>query len=125
MTDKSRILVVGGGLGIGDCITDFLVRKHNAKVVVQSLHVSDRVERLARQGQIVLVHGDATKTGVLDQTFNAVEESLGGLDALVITMGVIGEIETVSRMDMSKMRAAFEVNLFVPVQLVRVLCMLK
>lgn len=105
-------------MGIGDCVTDFLVRKHDAKVVVQSLQVSERIKHLADQGKIYLVQGDATRSAVLDQTLNAVTEHLGSLDALVVTLGIIGEIETVGRLDIDKMRAAFDVNFFVPVQLV-------
>lgn len=119
---STRVLVAGGGLGIGQFITEFLVNKHGAKVVVLGLHISDSVAKLETQGKIRVVRGDATKPEVHKQTVDVVSEYLGGLDSLIITLGVIAEIERVERLDISKLRNTYEINFFAPVQLVRYRC---
>jgi NAD(P)-dependent dehydrogenase (short-subunit alcohol dehydrogenase family) len=115
-----RVLVVGGGQGIGAAVTQNLVEKYGAKVVVLSLQVDPAIEQLGQLDKIRLIQGDATSSTVLGETFDAVETYLGGLDALVITMGVLGEIETVANLDMNKFRQAYEINLFTPIAIVRI-----
>lgn len=117
---QQRVLMVGGGQGIGGAITQNLVEKYGAKVVVLSLQVDPAIEQLRQLERIWLIEGDATSSTVLSETFDAVETYLGGLDALVITMGVLGEIETVANLDMSKFRQAFEINVFAPIAIVRI-----
>ncbi|KAL2202844.1 NAD(P)-binding protein [Sarocladium strictum] len=112
---QQRLLVVGGGQGIGAAVTQNLVEKYGAKVVVLSLQVDPAIEQLGQLDKIRLIQGDATSSTVLGETFDAVETYLGGLDALVITMGVLGEIETVANLDMNKFRQAYEINLFTPI----------
>lgn len=115
----SRILVVGGGSGIGEHVTKFLVGRHGAKVVVLGLHITEDIRQLAREERVRFVQGDATTDDIQKQAFQMVSDYLSGLDALVITQGVLGEIETVGKLDVEQMRRAFEVNFFTPVQLVR------
>ena len=116
---STRVLVAGGGLGIGQFITKYLVEKHGAKVVVLGLHVSDSVAELEAQGEIRVVRGDATKSEIRKQTMDVVSQYLGGLDSLIVTLGIIDEIEKVAHLDVSKLRNTFEINFFAPVQLVR------
>lgn len=113
-----RVLVAGGGLGMGQFITEYLVNKYNARVVVFGLHVSDSIAALEKAGKIHVVRGDATKAEATDQAMKAVQEHLGGLDSLVITMGVMGEIERFGKSDMDRMRSTFEIDVFVPMALV-------
>lgn len=115
----SRILVVGGGSGIGEHVTKFLLSRHGAKVAVLGLHVTEDIHQLAREDKVRFIQGDATTPDVQKQALQLVDDYLGGLDALVVTQGVLGEIETIGDLDMEKMRRAFEVNLFTPMQLVR------
>jgi NAD(P)-dependent dehydrogenase (short-subunit alcohol dehydrogenase family) len=115
---QQRVLVVGGGQGIGAAVTQNLVEKHGAKVVVLSLQVDPAIEQLGQLDKIRLIQGDATSSTVLGETFDTVETYLGGLDALVITMGVLGEIETVANLDMNRFRQAFETNVFTPIAIV-------
>ena len=115
----SRVLVVGGGSGIGEHVTDFLLHRHNAKVAVLGLNMTENILQLAEEKRIRFIQGDATKADVQNQALQMVSDYLGGLDALVITQGILGEIELVGDLDVDKMRRAFEINLFTPVQLVR------
>lgn len=73
---------------------------------------------LENDGKVRIVWGDATHPGVQQRTQEVVSAYLSGLDNLVITLGVIGEIETVERLDIGKMRDAMEINFIAPVQLV-------
>lgn len=115
----SRILVVGGGSGIGEHVTHFLLNRHGAKVAVLGLHITEGISQLARDNKIRFIQGDATTPGVQKQALELVSDYLCGLDALVITQGVLGDIETIGSLDVEKMRRAFEINVFTPVQLVR------
>lgn len=115
---QPRVLVVGGGMGIGQFVTEFLVQKHAAKVVVLGLDVSESVQQLEKANKLCVVRGDATEPTTQGRAMSTVSEYLGGLDALVITLGILGEVETVARLDIEKMRRAFEINFFAPVQLV-------
>lgn len=115
---QPRVLVVGGGMGIGQFTTEFLVQKHGAKVVVLGLDISESVQQLEKEKKLCIVRGDATELDTQGLAQSAVSNYLGGLDALVITLGILGEVETVARLDIEKMRKAFEINFFAPVQLV-------
>lgn len=115
----SRILVVGGGSGIGEHVTKFLLSRHGAKVAVLGLHITEDISQLALKNKLRLIQGDATTPDVQQQALKLVSDYLGGLDALVITQGVLGEIETIGNLEVEQMRRAFEINLFTPVQLVR------
>ncbi|KAK6069719.1 short-chain dehydrogenase [Seiridium cupressi] len=116
MTNQRRVLVVGGGSGIGQHITDNLIHKHNAKVLVFSLDVAPVVQEWEDQGKLHIVKGDATKPEVSQQAYQATQEYLGGLDSLVVTVGVMGQIERTEKVDIDSMRRTFEINVFAPVQ---------
>lgn len=118
MASQKRIIVVGGGLGIGAHITDFLLHQHKAKVVVFGLDVSPAVETLEKNNELLVVRGDATKSETIARARDAAVEYMGGVDSLVITLGVIGQIERAVNLDIESMRRTFEINFIAPVQLV-------
>jgi len=113
-----RILVVGGGRGIGQYVTEYLIKRHHARVVILSQDVSEDVQQLAEENQLAIVQGDATNAQIQKQTLEKVSSFLGGLDSLVLTIGVIGEIETIARLDLERFRRTLAINLLAPVELV-------
>lgn len=121
MTPCRRVLVVGGGLGIGEKITKFLLQQHRARVVVFSLHVTDEIHALVAQtGRLQIVQGDATSDEARAGALNVVLKFMGGLDSLVCTAGIMGEIQRMDKMSTQKLLNTYNVNLFAPMLLVRV-----
>lgn len=120
MSSPKRVLVVGGGLGIGETITEYLIRQHAAKVVVLGLHISDSLKALQSTAstQLRILQGDITCAATRDEARAAVLEFMGGLDSLVITVGVMGEVQRLRNMNMSGLQRAYDINLFAPMAVV-------
>lgn len=64
---QPRVLVTGGGLGIGCASVRFLLEKYNARVVVFTLDYGAELEELLKLyealGRIFLLTGDVTNVG--------------------------------------------------------------
>ncbi|EXJ94379.1 hypothetical protein A1O1_02773 [Capronia coronata CBS 617.96] len=114
MASGRRILVVGGGLGIGQKVTQYLLQHHTAKVVVFGLHVAPELGPLASTGRLHIVQGDATSDAARAQAREAVLEFMGGIDTLVITVGVMGEIQRLGGMSSVKLLQTYSINVFAP-----------
>jgi NAD(P)-dependent dehydrogenase (short-subunit alcohol dehydrogenase family) len=63
-----RVLVTGGGLGLGYSTVEFLLNKFNARVVVFTLHYGAELEALQQKylnaKKLWILKGDVTKVGV-------------------------------------------------------------
>lgn len=119
MANAPRVLVVGGGLGIGESITKLLIDRHQGRVVVTGLRVSAKVRAMHHDGRLRLIEGDITSESVREETRKTVFEFLGGLDCLVCTVGIMGQVQLIRDMDVSALRRTYDVNLFAPVAMVR------
>ena len=100
MLFRSRVLVTGGGAGIGRAIADEMARE-GARVMVADLDARTSPDVVA----------DCADTADVDRVFDAVRERLGGLDVLVNNMGVKGPTGAVEDMDPDAYDECVRVNL--------------
>lgn len=120
MTIGKRVLVVGGGMGIGEHITKFLLQQHHAKVVIFSLYVTEELQKsISANSQIRIVQGDATSEDDRAKAMEAVHSFLGGLDSLICTVGIMGQVQRVAQMSPESIVRTYSVNVFAPISLVR------
>lgn len=118
MSRSQRVLVVGGGLGIGAKVTEFLLQRHRARVVVLGLDICQEVADMESNNDLRIICGDITSADVRAETRNVVLGFMGGLDSLVCTVGIVGEIQLLRSMNPETIQRAYSVNVFAPMLLV-------
>jgi NAD(P)-dependent dehydrogenase (short-subunit alcohol dehydrogenase family) len=68
-----RVLITGGGLGIGYATVEFLVNKYNARVVVFTLDYDKELEALLQkyesEKRLFVIKGDVTSVSVYKSRF--------------------------------------------------------
>src|SRR3954467_2518757 len=84
--EGKRILVLGGGQGMGES-TSRLLAAAGARVAVADLE-AQRAERIATEGGGIPVVGDVTDDDALVAAIAGVESDLGPLDGLVTIIGM-------------------------------------
>jgi NAD(P)-dependent dehydrogenase (short-subunit alcohol dehydrogenase family) len=95
-----RVLVTGGGAGIGRAIADEMAAE-GARVMVADLDAATSPDVVA----------DCADTADVDRAFDAVRARLGGLDVLVNNMGVKGPTGALEDMDPDAYDECVRINL--------------
>lgn len=115
------VLIVGGGSGIGEKVTQSIIRYSAAQVVVFGLHISDEIAALQKTetGRLWSVKGDITSPEDRQTALAVCIEKMGKIDSLVISAGVMGEIQRVADQSPTGLRSDFEINFFGPMEMVR------
>jgi NAD(P)-dependent dehydrogenase (short-subunit alcohol dehydrogenase family) len=119
MAPGRRVLVLGGGLGMGLKVTQYLLGHHGAKVVVFGLHIAQELQNVSRNSRLKVIKGDVTSGEARKQLFMTVMEFMGGLDCLVWTVGVMGEIQRLVGMSTETLIRTHDINVFAPILMVR------
>ena len=121
--DKQRFLVTGGSQGIGAALVA-LARKEGHDVVFTGRDEA-RIERVAAESGAHGLRADVARPADNQRTVEASVERMGGIDVLVNNAGV-GYLAEIGALDMARMRALFDINVFGLVDLTnRVAPMLK
>lgn len=113
-TDNSqRILVVGGGEGIGWEVTKTLL-KHTPQVRICTFGLSESEERYAlpkkSADRLHFIQGDVRSEMDRRSVVDHCVGTMGGIDTLVFTAGVIYPIQRIEDLDMDAMRNTFDIN---------------
>jgi NADP-dependent 3-hydroxy acid dehydrogenase YdfG len=82
----SRILVAGGGSGIGKA-TASLLAESGASVAITG-HDSDKLRRVADEMGVVSIDPGQSRYGEIPVKLQTAVEDLGGLDALINNAGI-------------------------------------
>ena len=121
--DKQRFLVTGGSQGIGAALVA-LARKEGHDVVFTGRDQA-RIDRVAAESGAHGLRADVARPADNQRTVEASVEQMGGIDVLVNNAGV-GYLAEIGALDMARMRALFDINVFGLVDLTnRVAPMLK
>ena len=121
--DKQRFLVTGGSQGIGAALVA-LAREAGHDVVFTGRD-PERIERVAADSGADGLRADVARPADNQRTVEACVERMGGIDVLVNNAGV-GYLAEIGALDMARMRALFDINVFGLVDLTnRVAPMLK
>ena len=121
--DKQRFLVTGGSQGIGAALVA-LARKEGHEVVFTGRDQA-RIDRVAAECGAHGLRADVARPADNQRTVEACVERMGGIDVLVNNAGV-GYLAEIGALDMARMRALFDINVFGLVDLTnRVAPMLK
>ncbi|MDX5326020.1 MAG: SDR family oxidoreductase [Bacteroidota bacterium] len=107
--EGSRILVTGGSSGIGKETARMLVDK-GAKVLITGRDETKTREVAKEIGAMALAADISTEEGV-DQTFDAVEKQLGGLDVLINNAG-IGRFGELTEITLKDFEDVFSTNVY-------------
>ena len=107
--DKRRFLITGGSAGIGAA----LVARARAEghPVVFTGRDPERVDRVAADSGAVGLRADVARVDDNRRTVEAAVGRMGGIDVVVNNAGV-GYLAEVGDIDMDRMRALFDVNVF-------------
>ena len=107
--DTRRFLITGGSAGIGAA----LVARARAQghPVVFTGRDPERVDRVAADSGAVGLRADVARADDNRRTVEAAVGRMGGIDVLVNNAGV-GYLAEVGDIDMDRMRALFDVNVF-------------
>ena len=121
--DKQRFLVTGGSQGIGAALVA-LARKEGHDVVFTGRDQA-RIDGVAAESGAHGLRADVARPADNQRTVEASVERMGGIDVLVNNAGV-GYLAEIGALDMARMRALFDINVFGLVDLTnRVAPMLK
>ncbi len=121
--DKQRFLVTGGSQGIGAALVA-LARREGHDVVFTGRD-QERIDRGAAESGAHGLRADVARPADNQRTVEACVERMGGIDVLVNNAGV-GYLSEIGAIDMARMRALFDINVFGLVDLTnRVAPMLK
>ncbi|MCY4027676.1 MAG: SDR family NAD(P)-dependent oxidoreductase [Acidobacteria bacterium] len=107
--DKQRFLVTGGSQGIGAALVA-LARKEGHDVVFTGRD-PERIDRVAAESGAHGLRADVARPADNQRTVEACVERMGGIDVLVNNAGV-GYLAELGAIDMARMRALFDINVF-------------
>jgi short-subunit dehydrogenase len=119
--EGSRAIVTGASSGIGRALAVELARQGAALVV--TARREDRLRELADEitahgGRVETVAGDVTDEAVRRRLVETARSAYGGLDTLVNNAGV-GAMGLFEDADPDRLRRVMEVNVFAPIELLR------
>ncbi len=121
--EKQRFLVTGASQGIGAALVA-LARRDGHDVVFTGRD-QERIDRVAAESGAHGLRADVARPADNQRTVEACVERMGGIDVLVNNAGV-GYLSEIGAIDMARMRALFDINVFGLVDLTnRVAPMLK
>jgi NAD(P)-dependent dehydrogenase (short-subunit alcohol dehydrogenase family) len=109
-----RILVTGGGRGIGRA-TAVLAARRGWSVAINYASNSAAAEETAAMvreagGRVVLMQGDVAVEKDVISNFKSAVKDLGGLDGVVVNAGIVGQAQQLADMSAERIRRMFEVN---------------
>jgi NAD(P)-dependent dehydrogenase (short-subunit alcohol dehydrogenase family) len=109
-----RILVTGGGRGIGRA-TAVLAARRGWSVAINYASNSAAAEKTAAMvreagGSVVLMQGDVAVEKDVISNFKSAVKDLGGLDGVVVNAGIVGQAQQLADMSAERIRRMFEVN---------------
>lgn len=109
-----RILVTGGGRGIGRA-TAVLAARRGWSVAINYASNSAAAEETAAMvreagGSVVLMQGDVAVEKDVISNFESAVKDLGGLDGVVVNAGIVGQAQQLADMSAERIRRMFEVN---------------
>ena len=107
--DKQRFLVTGGSQGIGTALVA-LARKEGHDVVFTGRD-QERIDRVAAESGAHGLRADVARPADNQRTVEACVQRMGGIDVLVNNAGV-GYLAEIGAIDMARMRALFDINVF-------------
>ena len=121
--DTRRFLITGGSQGIGAALVS-LARAQGHEVVFTGRD-QGRIDEVAAESGAHGLRADVTRADDNRRTVDAAVDRMGGIDVLVNNAGV-GYLVEVGDVDMDRMRALFDINVFGLVDLTnRVVPLLK
>lgn len=120
---KKRVLVTGGGSGIGEAIVRELANS-GARVIIHYFRSSESAQNLANGinesgGEAHICQADLTNEQDVKKLFKFVEETWQGLDILINNSGDLYGRKTMENMDMDFYRKVIALNLDSMVMVVR------
>ena len=107
--DTRRFLITGGSQGIGAALVS-LARAQGHQVVFTGRDQA-RIDGVAAESGAVGLQADVARADDNRRTVEAAVDRLGGIDVLVNNAG-IGYLAEVGEIDMDRMRALFDINVF-------------
>ncbi|KAH8806158.1 hypothetical protein F5884DRAFT_886739 [Xylogone sp. PMI_703] len=109
-----RVLVTGGGLGIGCATVDFLLNQYNARVIVFTLELGTELEALSQrysgEKRLWIHKGDVTKVEDTEIAVAIANTELGGLDALVVSAGIESPPRRILDLPYSEFHRTIDIN---------------
>ena len=121
--DKQRFLITGGSQGIGAALVA-LARKQGHDVVFTGRNPA-LIEKVAGETGAVGLRADVSQAADNQRTVDACVERMGGIDVLA-NNAAFGYLAEIGEVDMDRMRAVFDTNVFGLVDLTnRVVSLLK
>lgn len=117
-----RALVVGAGSGIGRAVVDAYLAE-GAQVAALEVDPGKARDLAAALPHVVVTTGDARDSEVDDRAVAAAVGAMGGLDVLVVCVGVFDWYRSLEEIEPDVLPAAFDdvmgVNVLAPLQVVR------
>ncbi len=107
--DKQRFLVTGASQGIGAALVS-LARRQGHEVVFTGRDPG-RIDSVAAESGAHGIRADVARAGDNQRTVETCVDRMGGIDVLVNNAGV-GYLAEVGEIDMERMRALFDINVF-------------
>ena len=107
--DRLRFLITGGSQGIGAALVD-LAREREHGVVFTGRD-AERIERVAARSGAHGLRADVSLAADNQRTVDACVERMGGIDVLV-NNAAFGYPVEIGDLDMARMRALFDTNVF-------------
>ena len=107
--DKQRFLITGASQGIGAALVS-LAREQGHEVVFTGRD-EGRIDKVAVGSGAHGIRADVTRAEDNQRTLETCVDRMGGIDVLVNNAGV-GYLAEVGEIDMARMRALFDINVF-------------
>ena len=107
--DRQRFLVTGASQGIGAALVS-LARQQGHDVVFTGRDQA-RIDQVAAESGAHGIRADVTRAEDNQRTVETCVDRMGGIDVLVNNAGV-GYLAEVGELDMDRMRALFDINVF-------------
>lgn len=121
---NQAILLVGGGLGIGLCVTRTILNMSakTTKIVVFGLHADPELGSLSEKypGQVCSIIGDVTSAADRIKAIETCRSHMAGVDTLVYSAGTMGAISRIEKLDIEAFKTVYDVNLFGLLAMVRI-----
>ena len=113
---SKRVLVTGGGSGIGEAIARKLSAA-GAKVCINYFQHAETAEALLADltcagGEALALEADVADAGAVARMFGRLDEAWGGIDILINNAGIDGKHALGWEADLDEWRRVIEVNLF-------------
>jgi NAD(P)-dependent dehydrogenase (short-subunit alcohol dehydrogenase family) len=109
-----RILITGGGRGIGRATAVLAARRGWSVAINYASNAAAAQETAAMVrsvgGKAVLAQGDVTVEQDVIRNFETAGKEFGGLDGVVVNAGIVGTKQELADMSAERIRRMFEVN---------------